>query len=66
MHNIKLVLSNGKGLYFKNWTDIGPLSTYDVSEAKRYESKEDAMLDATKHYGLYDYDAVECDGMNED
>jgi hypothetical protein len=50
----KFVLSNGKS-YFEKWVPIGPVFTSNLEEAMRFDSRQNAMLESSRHFGFIDY-----------
>jgi hypothetical protein len=49
----------GKEIYFKGWIGIGPATTDDLSEAHRFDSKEEAILSAAYRHSLSFFEPVE-------
>lgn len=49
------ILAKGDN-YFRDWVPIGPRCTDKVGEAMKFETEKDALLEATKHWGLTMYD----------
>jgi hypothetical protein len=49
----------GKEMYFKAWTGIGPATTDDLEEAHRFDSKEEAVISAAYRHTLSFFEPVE-------
>ena len=48
-----------KKMYFKGWVGNGPVTTNDLDEAHRFESKEEARLSAAYRNSLSSFAPVE-------
>lgn len=47
------------GCYFEKWVLIGPLCTPNIEKAHRFNSRLDAIYDASRHFGLLLYEPIE-------
>ncbi len=55
----KYVIQYKSGVFFKEFTGIGPMFTESLTEAARFDSVEEAQATRMKHFGFVMTDIVE-------
>jgi len=61
----RYAIQHDNGTYFSHWAGIGPAFGADLVHARKFSSRQDAMLTQGQHYGFVMTEIVEA-GVGEE